>query len=268
MHPALKRIHHRPWPLPSQQWTWQQHWLDLASIHYEVDAEDLEARLPAGLSVDLFDGKAWVGLIPFRMAGVTRRQLPDMGPFSTFPELNLRTYVEVEGKPGVWFFSLDADSLPMVGGGRLLYRLPYFWAGMNHEWKDGWCCFESKRHFGRAAFKARYRPNGQVFQARAGSFAYWSSERYCLYSKSAGNRISRVEVHHAPWPLQPAEVEIEHSNILESAGFEVLSPHPLCLFSRGVEVISYPQTESGESYSAESPQGVPARPYGWQTDNQ
>ncbi|MCC5835963.1 MAG: DUF2071 domain-containing protein, partial [Opitutales bacterium] len=218
MHPALKRINHRPWPLPAGEWTWQQHWLDLAFLHYEIDADSLQSRLPRGLDLDLYDNKAWLGLVPFRMAGVTRRQLPDLGPFSSFPELNLRTYVEVDGKPGVWFFSLDADSLPMVGGGRLLYKLPYYWSRMSQDWQGDWCRFSSKRHFSKARFSARYRPVGSVFHPKAGSFAHWATERYCLYSFSPAKGLSRVEVHHVPWPLQSAEVEIKESNILEVAG--------------------------------------------------
>lgn len=263
MHPALKRINHRPWPLPSGQWIWQQHWLDLAFIHFEVDADALEDRLPSGLKLDLYDGKAWLGLVPFRMAGVTRRQLPDMGPFSTFPELNLRTYVEADGKPGVWFLSLDADSLPMVCGGRLLYKLPYFWAGMSHDWQNDWCCFSSERHFGKASFSVRYRPTGPVFQAKTGSFAHWATERYCLYSATPSRQVKRVEVHHVPWSLQSAEVDIQQSNILETAGFEPLSTTPLCLFSRGVEVVSYPQRARARAYSSKAPEGLPARSIDW-----
>ncbi len=110
MHPSLKEIDHRPWPLPASPWKWRQSWLDLAFLHYPVANQELEKRLPAGVELDLYEGTAWLGLVPFMMSGVMRRPFPDMPYFSAFPELNLRTYVVVDGKPGVWFFSLDAHS--------------------------------------------------------------------------------------------------------------------------------------------------------------
>src|SRR5262245_19320311 len=118
MHPALHVVEHRPWPLPQGEWKWRQSWLDLAFIHYRAEAMSIRAVLPAGIRLQEFDGTAWVGVVPFRMAGVMRRPLPDVPGFSSLHELNLRTYVEVGGKPGVWFFSLDADSSPLVFGGR------------------------------------------------------------------------------------------------------------------------------------------------------
>src|SRR5690606_4642989 len=125
MHPPLASLDHRPWPLPTGDWKWRQSWLDLAFLHYRVDATELREKLPRGVHLQEFDGSAWVGLVPFRMAGVRRRLLPDLPPLDSFPELNLRTYVEAGGKPGVWFFSLDADCWPIVWGGRRIYDLPY-----------------------------------------------------------------------------------------------------------------------------------------------
>jgi uncharacterized protein len=116
MHESLRYLDHRPWPLPTTPWAWRQSWLDLAFIHYRVATSALRTIVPAGLTVQEFDGSAWVGLVPFRMAGVMRRGLPDIPGFSMFPKLNLRTYVERDGKPGVWFFSLDAASWPIVLG--------------------------------------------------------------------------------------------------------------------------------------------------------
>src|SRR5690606_23097445 len=114
MQPAFQSIEHRPWPLQKSKWIWSLSWLDLAVGHYRIDAKQINHRLPDGLKLQEFDGTAWVGLVPFRMAGVMRRPFPDLPPFTTFPELNLRTYVEKDGKPGVWFFSLDADCRPLV----------------------------------------------------------------------------------------------------------------------------------------------------------
>ncbi len=199
----------------------------------------MKNMLPPGLELQQFDGSAWVGLVPFRMSGVMRRHLPDMPPFSSFPELNLRTYVEAGGKPGVWFFSLDADCWPIVFGGRHVYGLPYHAARMSQKHEDGWISFSSVRRSGGVAFQARYRPVVERFQAEPGSFEHWASERYCLYSHGRRRGLERVEVQHPPWPLQRAEVEIEHSEILQAAGIEPLG-EPVCHFSPGVHVVSYP----------------------------
>jgi len=239
MHSALREVDHRPWPLPESGWTWRQSWLDLAFIHYRVVSDRLRKLIPHEVVLQEFDGSAWVGLVPFRMAGVMKRPLPDLPGFSEFPELNLRTYVEVGGKPGVWFFSLDAASWPVVFGGRNFYGLPYFSAKMRQERVDGWWDYSSRRRSGFARFSAWYPSIGDVFFAEQGTFEHWAAERYCLYSGGAGRGLSRVEVHHAPWPLQRAEVEIEACELLQAAGIEPTGDAPVCHFSRGVDVISF-----------------------------
>lgn len=239
MHPALRSVEHRPWPLPESAWTWRQSWVDLAFIHYRVPGDHLRRLLPRGLTLQEFDGSAWVGLVPFRMAGVMKRPLPNMPGFSEFPELNLRTYVEAGGKPGVWFFSLDAASWPVVWGGRNLYGLPYFLAKMQQTRAGGWWNYSSRRNSGCARFEARYRPAGEVFYAQPGTFEHWAAERYCLYSGSDDRGLRRVNVHHVPWPLQRAEVEIQTCEMLTAAGIEPTGDVPVCHFSAGVDVISY-----------------------------
>lgn len=240
MHTSLRHVDHRPWHLPEGQWTWRQSWLELAFIHYRVAAASIRPMLPPSLKVQEFDGSAWVGLVPFRMSGVMRRPLPDVPGFSTFPELNVRTYVERDAKPGVWFFSLDAASWPIVLGGRHLYGLPYFHAKMAlRPDQDGWHHFTSRRCRSDVRFEARYRPTGPVYLARPGSFEHWATERYCLYA-APSSRLSRVEVHHAPWPIQAAEVQFQSNQILDFAGIAPLDEQPRCHFSTGVDVVSFP----------------------------
>jgi len=246
MHPSLKTLDHRPWPLPTTDWKWRQSWLDLAFLHYRVDATELRKKLPGGVDLQEFDGSAWVGIVPFRMAGVLPRLFPDLPLFNSFPELNLRTYVEAEGKSGVWFFSLDADCWPIVWGGRWIYDLPYFQAEMTHEFDAGWYRFTSRRHDGAARFAARYRPVGDRLAVRHGSFEHWATERYCLYAHSSKRGVSRVEVHHPPWPLQAGEIEIEKCEILAAAGIQLTDDASRCHFSAGVRVISFSKEEANQ----------------------
>jgi uncharacterized protein YqjF (DUF2071 family) len=246
MHRLLRETAHRPWPLPRRGWAWRQSWLDLAFVHYRVDPAQLRQRLPAGLQLQEFDGSAWVGLVPFRMAGVTRRPLPSFPQLSSFHELNLRTYVEADGRPGVWFLSLDADSRLAVLGGRRFYGVPYFHARITQVARDGWFEYSCARRGGGAIFRGRYRPVGGPFIPARGSFGHWAAERYCLYSNAPGGGLARVDVHHAPWPLQEAEVEIRESSMLAAAGIVPAEGRPRSHFSTGVDVLTYSLEEMPE----------------------
>ncbi len=245
MHPALACIAHRPWPLPRREWTWRQSWLDAAFIHHRVEARHLRGLVPPALEVQEFDGTAWVGLVPFRMAGVGRRPFPKLLKFPSFPELNLRTYVEAGGKPGVWFFSLDAGSWPIVLGGRHRYALPYYKSRMRQQFDGGWFHFTNHRRDGRTRWVGRYRGTGEVGVALSGTFERWAIERYCLYAATSGRGISRVQVHHAPWPLQRGEAVIEESSVFSSAGIVPVDDPPRVQFTSGVHVVSFPREAAG-----------------------
>src|SRR5450631_1211350 len=137
VHPVLQSLSHRPWPLPTGPWVMAQSWHDLLFAHWPVEPESLKELVPPQLPLDIFDGRAWVGVIPFRMSGIRARGLPPLPGLSRFPELNVRTYVTLDGKPGVYFFSLDAANLPAVLTARKFYSLPYFHARMSSQGIDG-----------------------------------------------------------------------------------------------------------------------------------
>lgn len=214
-------------------------WRELAFIHYPVPVAEIARRLPAGLAVDRFDGQAWLGIVPFRMAQVAPRGLPPMPGLSTFPEINLRTYVIADGKPGVWFFSLDATSWLTVLVGWRLFDLPYFDARIAMTPRVGGFDFASQRRGAAAEFRGRYRPRGTRFQAEPGTFEHWATERYCLYAHSPRRGLRRLEVHHPPWPLQAAEVEVEACTLPAAFGLPPLTNAPVCHFSPGVPVVSF-----------------------------
>jgi uncharacterized protein len=163
---------HRPWPVPHRPWAGFMRWHELLFIHWPVPAGSLRPLIPAGLELETFDGAAWLGVVPFRMSGCRVRGLPPVPGLSAFPELNVRTYVSAEGKPGVWFFSLDAASWLAVRGARWLFHLDYFDARMSVARKGNEIDYRSTRthrHARPAEFAARYRPTGPPglqFQAR------------------------------------------------------------------------------------------------------
>jgi uncharacterized protein YqjF (DUF2071 family) len=158
--------------------------------------------------------------------------------------LNVRTYVVRDGKPGVWFFSLDAANAVAVWGARTFFHLPYFFAAMSCAEDSGWIRYESHRKDGRGSpvsLRARYRAIGEIFHAQAGSVERFLAERYCLYAADEKGRIIRCEIHHPPWPLQLAEAEFQENSMAAAAHITITDLRPelpeLLHFSRYQEVV-------------------------------
>lgn len=238
-HPSLRRLEHRPWPLPSAPWSWRQSWLDLLFAHWPIDAGLLQRFVPPPLKVQSFDGTSWIGLVPFRMAGVMRRPLPDLPWLSAFPELNVRLYVEHEGKPGVWFLSLDATNPLAVWAARRFFHLPYYRARIAiHDSGDG-LHYTCSRWQGEPQLEATYRPVSPPYESRPGTLEHWLTERYCLYARAPDGSIWRNDVHHAPWPLQAAEAEFSRNSYLSSHGLDVADAPEILHFSRRIDVVMW-----------------------------
>ena len=222
-----------------------QTWEDLLFAHWRVAAETLRQHVPAELELQTFDGSAWLGITPFRVSALRARGMLPLPGVSFFPELNVRTYVTVGEKPGIWFFSLDAASRVAVGAARRFYRLPYFHARMRVTRRDdGGIDFSSSRRDGRAAawpftFEARYRPAGEVFNGASGTLEHFLTERYCLYAVDGRRMLHRAEIHHPPWPLQEATAEIER-NTMPPPGIDLPETQPLLHFARRQDVAIWP----------------------------
>jgi uncharacterized protein len=238
----LEQRDHRPWPMPAGPWIMTQTWHDLLFAHWPIDRAELASRIPAGLELDLFDGQAWVGVVPFRMTNVAPRGIGPMPWVSAFPELNVRTYVRREGKPGVYFFSLDATSPVAVAAARVLFRLPYFAAAMTVDVRGDQVSYTSRRASRatpRAEFTADYAPRGAIFHARTGSLEHFLTERYCLYTVVSRQRVARVDIHHAPWPLQPADANIRVNTMADAAGIRLPGSAPLLHFAKRQDTVAW-----------------------------
>jgi uncharacterized protein YqjF (DUF2071 family) len=242
----LKRIlhdaAHRPWPLPAGPWVMTQSWHDLLFAHWPVDTPKLREHIPEPLEIDTFDGRAWLAVVPFRMTAVRLHGTPAVPWLSAFPELNVRTYVVCHGKPGVWFFSLDAGNSLAVTIARAWFHLPYFRARMRCSERNDWIEYSSQRaHSGAApaAFEGRYRPVAPAFSAQRGTLDHFLTERYCLYALDRSRRLIRGEIHHRPWPLQHAEAEFAQNTMAESIRI-LLQPQPLLHFARRQDVLVWP----------------------------
>ena len=238
-HPAFAHLDHRPWPLPERRWWWRQSWRDLLFAHWPIPASELQPLVPKPLRVQEYEGTSWIGVVPFNMAGVMLRPLPDLPYLSAFPELNLRIYVETGGRPGVWFLSLDAANAVAVWAARRLFHLPYFHARMSVEGLPERAQYKSFRRSAPRGteFAASYEPSGEVYNSTPGTLEHWLTERYCLYAQSAKGQLYRAEVHHEPWPLQPAEASIERNDLLKPHGLSVSGPPELLHFSRRLDVV-------------------------------
>ncbi len=250
-HSTLAETEHRPWPLPDcHSWVMAQTWDDLLFAHWAVPVDAIRRHVPEQLPVDTFDGEAWIGITPFRVNGLRLRATFPSPVLSSFLELNARTYVTVDGKPGIWFFSLDASSRLAVGGARRWYRLPYFHARMSVARSDGSIEYASDRlSTGErpASFRGSYSPVGERFTAAPGSLERFLTERYCLYTVDRGQAF-RAHIHHPPWPLQPAEARIE-TNTMPPPGIPT-EGEPVLHFSARQDVLIWalaPIATEGES---------------------
>jgi len=233
---------HRPWPLPHKPWVMSMQWHHLLFMHWAVPADALREYIPPALSIDTYDGTAWLGIVPFRMAGTRPRIFPALPWLSAFPELNVRTYVTIDSKPGVWFFSLDAGNPIAVEGARDFFHLNYYNARMRCESDGDSMHYQSTRtHRGApgAGLAMRYRPAGPAYRAEPGTLEHWLTERYCLYSANRHGTIWRCQIHHLPWPLQPAEAEIEANTMTAPIGLRLPETRPLLHYARRLDVVGW-----------------------------
>ena len=224
---------------PDQPVLMHQNWHHLLFLHWEIPPAELQALIPAGLTVDTYEGKAYVGVIPFTMTGL----------MTNFHEVNVRTYVHRNGHdPGVWFFSLDASSSMAVLGARTAYKLPYYYADIDFAVTEEalpQVAFRAHRNDPRSQSPAhihtQYRPiEGPFAPAPLGTLEHFLIERYILYSQDENHELHRARVHHQPYPVQRAEVAMLDETMVWAAGVRRSDNVPLRHYAREVNVKIYP----------------------------
>lgn len=242
-HSIIESTKHRPWPMPRGAWLMSQSWHDLLFAHWRVDVSEVRRAVPAAFDLDLFDGEAWLGVVPFQMTNVGLRATPALPGISAFPEINVRTYVRVGDRPGVYFFSLDAGRRLAVAAARTLFNLPYYAADMVVERRGNEVRYDSSRRTRPSAdFKASYEPTGPPFVAAVGSIEYFLTERYCLYHHNRRGHPYRLDIHHPPWTLQVARATIA-VNTMAAASQLTLDGEPALLhFARRQDVVAWAPT--------------------------
>ncbi len=215
-------------------------WSELLFAHWRVEPNLVRKHLPEGLDLDTHQGSAWVGVVPFLMSGVAPRACPAVPGLSKFLELNVRTYVTKDGKPGVWFFSLDAASAIAVRAARATFNLPYMDAQMSLDQPDPSHAIQYKsdrthRNEPAASFQGSYKAVGEPFHAQPETLEHWLTARYCLYSVNKQGDIFRGEIEHPPWTLRNAECEIEQNTMGDPFGFD-FTAKPNLMYADAIQV--------------------------------
>ena len=239
-HGVLDQRDHRPWPIPDSPWVMTQTWHDLLFAHWPVAPSQLRWLVPSTFELDLFDGHAWLGIVPFHMTNVAPRVLPALPWVSAFPELNVRTYVRVGNRAGVYFLSLDAGSTLAVRAARILLHLPYHAASMHVSVSREECRYHSTRIADSGVgFDATYAPQGPVTFARPGSLEHFLTERYCLYHTRRDGSPYRLEIHHPPWRLQHARARVARNTMTEMEGVRLPATPPLLHFVKRQDMVAW-----------------------------
>jgi uncharacterized protein YqjF (DUF2071 family) len=238
---------------PSQPIVMYQRWEELLFLHWAVDPKVVAAYLPPGLKVDTFEGKAWIGIVPFSMREVRPRFLPAVPGLSSFPELNLRTYVvDAQGRPGVWFYSLDTPKRLPNWVARTFFHLNYRLARIRVESVDSGCVYQSELRTRTGWDEPQnysWQREGQTYSAEPGSLEFFLVERYRLFAYDSGKkRLLTGKVNHDPYPLQTVAVESFSKRLFGTNGLPQPEGEPVSILaSAGVDVRIFPMETVGET---------------------
>jgi uncharacterized protein YqjF (DUF2071 family) len=225
-----------------------QHWLHLLFVHWSFAPESIQMTLPQGLQVETFDGRAWIGIVPFFMRRVRVAWLPTIPGISNFLELNLRTYVrDVRGRPGIWFYSLDANQALAVCIARASFALPYKFADMDAKISGGEINYRSRRFGSKDSLHYRYLPTEKLGEAKPGTLEFFLVERYRLFA-CRKNQILSGRVHHSPYRLRKVVVTDADPKLFALDGFETPSEPPEhAIYSDRVDASVYPMDFVGSN---------------------
>jgi uncharacterized protein YqjF (DUF2071 family) len=218
----------------------KQGWYDLAYIHYRYKVEEVARILPSGLEIDVCDGSAWVGLIPFSMRGIGVPGLPSVPYLGSFPEVNVRTYVRRNGIPGVWFCSLDINRLLPTIVARTTYTLPYCFGKVSNKRVGDELYTSVVRRWPRGSAETKMHLKILEPIAEPSELEVFLSARWGLYTTTRGDALRYAPISHERWPLQRAKIISLDDSLVQAAGFDTpraeINGEPHVMFSRGVKV--------------------------------
>jgi uncharacterized protein len=221
-------------------WRWSQHWRQLLFLHWEVPTHKLQPHLPAYLNLDTCQGTAWVSLVAFRLESIQLRGWPSFCRCSGFLELNLRTYVQFNGEPGIYFLIIHAGTRLVVGLARRFTPLPYAFARMASDGDKKRRRFRSYHGAEEPSFEAVFRPRGVSSPVAGNSLDSWLLERYQAFVPDRRGKLYRMTVHHRPWQVQDAALDVTATGIGDSWGLDLDHVPDRWHYSDGVGALVWP----------------------------
>jgi uncharacterized protein len=222
-----------------------QNWGKLLFMHWPVRKETLRPLIPHRLTIDTFNGSAWIAVVPFTMWDVRALFSPPLPWLSSFHELNVRTYVHLNGVPGIWFLSLDINSVVAVLAAREFFHLPYFSADIDLQQQANRIDYRlrrARRNPPPAGFEASWTIGDMLPYSHPGSLEFFLTERYCFYS-TYKQRLYQCRVFHQPWPLQEARLDGIASTMIESHSLPTPDNEPFLHYAEAVSVDIWPLVE-------------------------
>jgi len=219
-----------------------QKWGKLLFMHWPIDANLLRPLIPAGLEIDTFDGSAWIAIVPFTMWDIRAfpPYVPAMPGLNAMHELNVRTYVHLNGTPGVWFFSLDCNNAAAVFGARTFYYLPYYNSELTLEQADSKIDYSLDRtDKPKANFRATWHIGTSLPTSEPDSLEFFLTERYCLFSEHK-SELYRSQIHHQSWPLQTATLDSHTSTMIDALNLPEPTDPPLLHYAEEIAVEIWP----------------------------
>ncbi|MFD1707513.1 YqjF family protein [Siminovitchia sediminis] len=231
----LNAADHRPYPLPSKRWIMRQVWNNVLFLHWPVPPERLRPFIPSALEIDMYERTAWIGIVAFQMKGIYFRGLQSISVVPPFAEMNVRTYVTNNGKPGVFFMTLDVNDWASLNIAKRWYRLPYSPAAITILKSGETFYYKNNRKRSSAEFYGNCTPVPGEYFPEEGTLDHWLTERYCFYTTDNKYNIYCGEIHHLPWPLQKAEITIDRNTLFSQFHLDLSHLQPIANYSKGVE---------------------------------
>lgn len=231
MEQILKSVSHRPFEIPEGRWQYYQEWNDVIFMHWLVPYEILHPLVPNLITLDSFNNQYWVSLVAFTMQKIRPRYLPSFKPITDFHEINLRTYVKMDNKAGVYFLNIEAEKLLSAFIARQLSDLPYEKSLIKREKQK----YNSINHLKNYHLKTEFTIKDTL--TNKSELELWLTERYCLYLDSH-NQIYRYDIHHEEWVVK--NIELKNLDLSYTIQNLSLSNTPdLSYYSDGVKVIAW-----------------------------
>lgn len=234
-----KEVEHRLLPLPRNNWIMRQAWRNTLFLHWPVQPEQLRPYIPSVLEIDTYDGSAWLGIVAFEMEGIYFRGLSFFSVVAPFSEVNVRTYVKHEGRPGVFFISLDVNDWASLLIAKRWYRLPYHSADIAIRRKGNAIFYDSVRRNLPVRFDGICTPKENEFFPSNDTLDHFLTEKYCFYTTQNNKDIFHGDIHHQPWPLQRADVQIQRNTLFSPLNLDFSEEDPVVHFSKGVDSLMW-----------------------------